>query len=140
MKRMNTNTEVQCTCTNPAVACSTCLANRDRNGWPKNWQERMGRSPGTASQAVLNEIASMSETELNRQVEFLITRAAVAVVTADGYAIGYADENVAGYTPTPYTYESYETAQSAARAWNERSGLSLNRVSEIVLSTMKSGR
>lgn len=40
-ERMNTNPEAQCTCTNPAVACSTCLANRDRNGWPKNWRERM---------------------------------------------------------------------------------------------------
>lgn len=30
-----------CTCTDPAVACSSCLANRDHNGWPKDWQERM---------------------------------------------------------------------------------------------------
>ena len=30
-----------CTCTDPAVACPSCLAQRDRNGWPKDWQKRM---------------------------------------------------------------------------------------------------
>jgi hypothetical protein len=33
-----------CTCTDPALACASCLANRDRNGWPKNWQEAL-RTP-----------------------------------------------------------------------------------------------
>jgi len=109
---MNSNTETKCTCTDPAVACPSCLANRDRHGWPKNWQERMG------------------------------SKAAVAVVTdsGSGYAIGYADENVAGYTPTTYTYGSFEAAQVAARLWNERAGLSPQRASEIVLSTMRVDR
>lgn len=30
-----------CTCTDPTVACPSCLARRDRNGWPKDWQGRM---------------------------------------------------------------------------------------------------
>lgn len=30
-----------CTCTDPAVVCPSCLARRDRNGWPKDWRERM---------------------------------------------------------------------------------------------------
>ena len=30
-----------CACTDPAVACTTCLARRDRNGWPEDWQARM---------------------------------------------------------------------------------------------------
>ena len=31
-----------CTCTDPAVACPSCLRKRDRHGWPKDWQSRVG--------------------------------------------------------------------------------------------------
>lgn len=64
------------------------------------------------------------------------TRAAVPVVTDGGYGLGYADEGVRGYTPTTYTYESYDEAKAAARMWNERAGLSPQRAADIVLSTM----
>lgn len=30
-----------CTCTDPHVACPSCLARRDRTGWPKGWQDLM---------------------------------------------------------------------------------------------------
>lgn len=36
-----TESDYTCTCTDPAVACPSCLARRDGNGWPKDWQERM---------------------------------------------------------------------------------------------------
>lgn len=36
-----TEFDYTCTCTDPGVACSSCVANRDRNGWPKDWRERM---------------------------------------------------------------------------------------------------
>ena len=29
------------TSTDPAVPCPSCLARRDRKGWPKDWQGRM---------------------------------------------------------------------------------------------------
>jgi hypothetical protein len=41
MTANTTETAHTCTCTDPAVACPSCLARRDRNGWPKDWQERM---------------------------------------------------------------------------------------------------
>lgn len=40
----NRRAATACTCTDPALACASCLANRDRNGWPKNWQEAL-RTP-----------------------------------------------------------------------------------------------
>lgn len=33
-----------CTCTDPAVACPSCLAKRDMHGFPKAWRERMSRT------------------------------------------------------------------------------------------------
>ena len=66
-------------------------------------------------------------------------RAAVAVVTERGYSLGFADEGVRGYTPTTYTYETYEAAREAAALWNERAGLPPQRASEIVLSTVSLG-
>lgn len=65
------------------------------------------------------------------------TRAAVAVVTQDGYSIGFADEGVSGYTPTTYTYDTYDDARTAAKLWNERAGLSTGRAAEIAISTMR---
>lgn len=65
------------------------------------------------------------------------TRAAVAVLTADGHSIGYADEGVAGYTPTTYTYATREDAKAAADAWNMLAGLDPKRAASIVLSTMR---
>ena len=53
--------------------------------------------------------------------------------------IGYADEGVKGYTPTTYTYETYDEAKAAAKLWNELAGLSLERSAAIVLSTMSFG-
>jgi hypothetical protein len=67
------------------------------------------------------------------------TTAAVPVVTSNGYSIGFADEGVKGYTPTTYTYETYDEAKAAARLWNENTGLSPERSSAIVLSTMSFG-
>lgn len=68
------------------------------------------------------------------------TRAAVPVFTDDGAAmIGFADEGVRGYTPTPYTYDTYDDAKNAARLWNERVGHTPERAAEIVLSTMTFG-
>lgn len=64
------------------------------------------------------------------------TRAAVPIVTDTGYSIGYADLNVGGYTPTTYTYDTYEGARAAARLWNERAGLTPQEAAEIVASTM----
>jgi hypothetical protein len=72
------------------------------------------------------------ETESNTQ-----TRAAVAVVTESGYSIGWADEGFKGYTPTTYDYDSYDNAKAAAKLWNERAGLTPQRASDIVLSTMR---
>lgn len=68
------------------------------------------------------------------------TRAAVAVVTTEGYALGYADRDIKGYTPTSYTYPSYEDANRAADLWNERAGLSKRDASDIILTTMSLGR
>lgn len=65
--------------------------------------------------------------------------AAVAVVTQDGYSVGFADEGVSGYTPTTYTYRTYDEAKDHARLWNERRGLTVERAAEIVLSTMSFG-
>ena len=64
----------------------------------------------------------------------------VAVVTDTDYAIGFADENVGGYTPTTYTYETYDEAKAAARLWNERAGHTPQRAADIVLSTMGPSR
>ena len=41
VSELSVETAHTCTCTDPAVACPSCLAWRDRNGWPKDWQERM---------------------------------------------------------------------------------------------------
>ena len=41
MTERRTEFDYTCTCTDPGVACSSCVANRDRNGWPKDWRERM---------------------------------------------------------------------------------------------------
>lgn len=41
MSEQSSETAHTCTCTDPAVACPSCLALRDGNGWPKDWQERM---------------------------------------------------------------------------------------------------
>lgn len=69
------------------------------------------------------------------------TRAAVAVFTDSGEAmIGFADEDVRGYTPTPYTPYTYDDAKAAARLWNERAGHTPERAAEIVLSTMTPSR
>jgi hypothetical protein len=62
--------------------------------------------------------------------------AAVAVVTATGYSVGYADRNVKGYTPTTYTYETYDEAKTAAALINDARGMSPEMVSEIVLSSL----
>jgi hypothetical protein len=71
------------------------------------------------------------ETETTTQ-----TRAAVAVVTSDGYSIGFADEGVRGYTPTTYSYETYSRASRVAEMWNDLAGLSGERAAAIVLSSM----
>ena len=68
------------------------------------------------------------------------TRAAVPDFTDDGAAmLGFADEGVKGYTPTTYTYDTYDDAANAAKLWNERAGHTPERAAEIVLSTMTLG-
>lgn len=74
------------------------------------------------------------ETETSTQ-----TRAAVAVVTSDGYGVGYADQGVPGYTPTTYTAESYDDAKVIAQGINDAWGLTPAEASAIVLSTMSLG-
>lgn len=65
------------------------------------------------------------------------TYAAVAIVADGGYSIGYAEENVPGYSPTTYNYATYREAVSAAAIMNERLGLSKQRAMDIVTSSMK---
>lgn len=72
----------------------------------------------------------------NSPAMHLNTRAAVAIVREHGYSIGFADEGVRGYTPTTYTYETYDEADAAAKLWNEGAGLTPRRAAEIALSTM----
>lgn len=64
------------------------------------------------------------------------TTAAVAIVSRDGYSIGFADRGVPGYSPTTYTYDTYDDAKAAAKLWNERAGLSVEQAATVVLSTM----
>ena len=41
MSEQQSDETAQCRCVEPTVACPSCLARRDRNGWPKDWQGRM---------------------------------------------------------------------------------------------------
>ncbi len=65
-----------------------------------------------------------------------VRRAAVAIVDESGYSLGYADEGIKGYTPTTYSYDSYESASAAATMWNANAGLTPDEANQIVLSTM----
>lgn len=66
------------------------------------------------------------------------TRAAVAIVDDNGYSIGYADLDVPGYTPTTYSYETYEAASAAAADINALAfDLTPERALEIVASSMR---
>lgn len=63
-------------------------------------------------------------------------RAAVAVLHGDSYMVGFADRGVRGYTPTTYTYDTYDEARECARNINKKLGLTPDQMAEIVLSSM----
>lgn len=63
--------------------------------------------------------------------------AAVAVVAEGGYMVGLADRGIAGYTPTTYTFDTYEEARACADNINTSLGLTPQEVGEIVLTTMR---
>lgn len=65
------------------------------------------------------------------------SRAAVAVVTEDGYGVGLADRDIPGYTPTNYTPATYEEAKLIAQGINEASGLTDVEAGDIVLSSLR---
>lgn len=63
------------------------------------------------------------------------TRAATAVVTTDGAMVGFADRDVAGYTPTTYEFDTYDEAKACAAGINESLGLTVDEALDIVLSS-----
>lgn len=63
--------------------------------------------------------------------------AAVTVVEADGWHIGYAEEGVAGYTPTTYgPYAEQRDADTVRDAINETLGITPARRLQIHSSSM----
>lgn len=67
------------------------------------------------------------------------TFAWTAVVVIEGFSIGIADENVAGYSPMkePIYFPSYEEAQAEAERRNELMGLTRHEAALIVISSMR---
>lgn len=63
----------------------------------------------------------------------------VAVISEEGYGLGVAVRDQAGYHPLrePLTFETYDEANTAARTMNERLGLSPREADEIIASSMR---